>query len=250
MNTSRAIQAAFNNAVWCNAVCGAHGGAGRFSGLAWWNERRSPLYYPNLITLDQSAQGETIEPLVQQLLALPSLGNFGVKDSFCRLDLAHLHFAVLFEASWIWLEPDSPRAKQLPLRWGRVNTPPELAAWEAAWWRSVTPEASGQRQTLFPATLLQAPGVNFLAAYREARLVMGCALTQSDGTVGVSCIFSESIDPVAARADLVSEVSSLYPGQPLAGYVLGHELETARCCGFEEVGQLRVWLHEADRNEA
>ena len=126
--------------------------------------------------------------------------------------------------------------------------PPELVAWEAAWWRSAEPGRAETGPALFPAALLGLPEVELIAAYEGERLVAGCALTRSGDVVGLSCIHQESVDPFAARSDMVSEVLGRHPGLPLAGYESGRDLEAALRCGFEPVGPLRVWLADRERS--
>lgn len=44
-------QAALNNAEWCDAMCRAHGLPGVFTPRAWTNPARTPLFYPDAVTL-------------------------------------------------------------------------------------------------------------------------------------------------------------------------------------------------------
>ncbi len=43
--------AALNNAEWCDAMCRAHGLPGVFTPRAWTNPVRTPLFYPDAVTL-------------------------------------------------------------------------------------------------------------------------------------------------------------------------------------------------------
>ena len=63
----RAVQAARNNAAWCDAVCRAHGGATEFSAGLWRNRSASPPVYPNVIALDPSVPFATRDTLLQEL---------------------------------------------------------------------------------------------------------------------------------------------------------------------------------------
>ena len=45
------VDAARNNARWCNAVCFAHGKSGRFLEHMWVNAEAVPRFYPNAVTL-------------------------------------------------------------------------------------------------------------------------------------------------------------------------------------------------------
>ena len=250
MNNFRAIRAARNNAVWCDLVSKAHGGATHFSAAAWWNQRQSPPYYPNVVTLDPTATPDRLMPTVEELVASPALAAFAVKDSFCALELAKLNFFQLFEASWIWKAPARPSGQVLPIRWLAIHSASELAVWESAWWRSAAPEDPTRKPTLFPATLLAVPGVTFLAGYADDRLVAGCVLISSDDVVGLCCTFCETTDQQAAEADLVSEIHRRYPGRSIVGYESGERLRAALLRGFEPAGTLRVWLRHAAPVEA
>jgi hypothetical protein len=127
MNTFRAARVARNNAAWCNLVSIAHGGATHFSAAAWWNQRKGPPHYPNVVTLDPDAGPTAVLPIIGELLGSPSLAAFGVKNSFCTLDPANSGFFQRFHASWIWKAPARPRANTLPVRWTVLQEPSELA---------------------------------------------------------------------------------------------------------------------------
>ncbi len=242
MNTFRAVGAARNNAAWCNLISLAHGGATHFSSAAWWNQRQSPPFYPNVVTLDPEAGPTAVLPIIDQLLASPSLAGFAVKDSFCTLELEKVGFVRLFDATWIWKEAARPRPQTLPVRWAVLQEPGELAAWEAGWWRSAAPGDTTKRTRLYPATLLHTPGVVFLAGFVDNRLVAGCALASFDNVVGLSCSFYETTDPIAMESDLLSEIHRLNLDRPVVGYESGERLRAALLCGFEPIGSLRVWL--------
>jgi hypothetical protein len=90
--------AAAENASWCEAVCRG----GRFGPRAWTHPRRTPLYYPDAVTLDPRATAADVLPFVD--------GSAGcsVKDSFATLDLSAEGFTVLFDATWIACGPGVP----------------------------------------------------------------------------------------------------------------------------------------------
>jgi hypothetical protein len=105
---SRNQRAARNNALWCDAVCRAHGAAGELLDTLWWNPRPAPPLYPNLITLRDAGTA-----LVAHVRALDGRGlpaGWGVKDSFRSLDLGPLGFDLLFEASLDLVRPRRPRS--------------------------------------------------------------------------------------------------------------------------------------------
>lgn len=250
MNTFRAVRVARNNAAWCNLVSIAHGGATHFSAAAWWNQRKGPPYYPNVVTLDPDAGPTAVLPIIGELLGSPSLAAFGVKDSFCTLDPVNSGFFQRFHAIWIWKAPARPRANTLPVRWTVLQEPSELAKWEATWWRRATPGDTTPKPRLFPAALLHASDVAFVAGFVDDKLVAGCVLASSDDVVGLSCSFYETVDPIATESDLLSEIHRLHPDRPVVSYESGERLRAARLGGFEPVGALRVWLRNTPRVEA
>src|SRR6266478_3834742 len=135
MTSSRVEQAARNNAVWCETVCRVHGTPGEFHDALWLNRHPVPRFYPNVVTL--STQDGTAAQLanIQALVATGLPGRWGVKDSFCLLDLAARGFQPLFEATWLWRAPFQPLPNRAAsgLHWTWVQSAPELAKWEMAW---------------------------------------------------------------------------------------------------------------------
>jgi hypothetical protein len=96
--------AALNNAEWCDAVCRAHGWAGKFGPAAWLSPHRAPPFYPDVVTLDAVAGPEVLR-------AADLSPGCSVKDSFACWDLTSEGFEVLFEAQWIFRDtkpPDAP----------------------------------------------------------------------------------------------------------------------------------------------
>jgi hypothetical protein len=90
--------AAHNNAVWCDAVCRAHGIPGRFLDDAWVNPQRTPQFYPDAVTLT---------PHADVLGMIDRSAGAGIKDSFAALDLSAEGFSVLFDAQWIYHPPST-----------------------------------------------------------------------------------------------------------------------------------------------
>jgi hypothetical protein len=93
------IDAALNNAEWCDAVCRSHGLPTRFAGDVWVCLRRSPMFYPDAVTLAPAVAPADV------LRDIDTSAGCSVKDSFATLDLAPHGFEVLFEAEWIRLGP-------------------------------------------------------------------------------------------------------------------------------------------------
>jgi len=102
VTTSEAALGARNNALWCDAVCRAHGRPGEFQAGLWFNRQPVPRFYSNAITLSPK------DPVGQRAWVahlMTRRPGFSVKDSFVTLDLSGLGFDVLFEATWLWHDP-------------------------------------------------------------------------------------------------------------------------------------------------
>ncbi|MET9465242.1 hypothetical protein ABZY44_10570 [Streptomyces sp. NPDC006544] len=224
------LAAAHNNAAWCAAVSRD----GEFTAEAWVSARRTPLYYPDAVTLTRDTDAAALVGGMDT--ASPGAS---VKDSFAALDLAPAGFEVLFGAQWIHRPAGAPSAAPV-LEWAPVAGPAELDAWERAW--------DGEKSTgLFhPGLLTDHDGdIVFLAGRdAEGRILAGAAVNRTGEVVGVSNVFSVDGTPdEEAWAGALALVSSLWPGLTVVGYESGDDLDTALRQGFAAIGPLRVWVH-------
>jgi hypothetical protein len=237
MTGERTTQAARNNAAWCDAVCRAHGRPGEFCDGIWINRHETPRFYPNAVTLSATASAAQLER-IDEIVRAPLEGEWAVKDSFGNLDLAPRGFRVLFAASWIWRPPSLPRPSDASagVRWVRVRTASDLAAWEAAW--SGEPVAAG----IFRPALLGDENVTVFAASREGRIVAGGIANRTGDVVGLSNLFVPAHDSDALRTGCVAAVIDAFPHLPIVGYEQGEDLAAAQALGFEALGPLRVWV--------
>ena len=238
MDDHLSVQAAHNNAAWCDLVCRAHGLATRMLDGLWVNPQPGPRYYPNAITLDPHASEVQLHHL-RQLAAHGPPGGWGVKDSFAALDLGPLGFQPGFDAAWLHV----PTAQALPPassehHWQRVTTPDDLAAWEAAW---SADEPPGLPHVFLPP-LLNDPDVAFLASRDGDRIVAGVIANRSAEVVGVSNLFLPARASLAMRASAVAAAAAAFPGLPLVGYDRGDDLAEMLAIGFRAIGPLRVWF--------
>ncbi|WP_137989432.1 hypothetical protein [Streptomyces vilmorinianum] len=224
------MEAVRNNAEWCEAMCRAHGRPGAFGPRAWTNGRRTPLYYPDAVTLTADASVRDVLDTIDR-----SAPGASVKDSFAGLDLAGEGFELLFGARWIHRTAGLP-VPSTDASWRPVRTPEELAAWATAWSGGDADEAA-----LFRAELLADPATAVVAGYgADGRIVGGAVLSDSGTVTGVSNLFAaEGTDPAEAWAGCLALVRD---GVPVVGYESGDDLPPALALGFEEIGDLRVWL--------
>ncbi len=241
------IQATYNNAVWCDTIFRAHGWPGEFYPALWLNRHGSLPYYPNAVTLTGSSDLPIQYQQLQELGAGGLPAGWGVKDSFCALDLGSLGFRILFEATWICRAAGGRPNSLVPLHWQPIRTAAKLAAWEAAW-RSASGDDPA-RPRLFPPMLLADPQVVFLAVYQEGRIVAGAILNRTDTVVGLSNLFCTEGEVVAWWANCVVAADTLFPGLALVGYEHGQDLANAQAVGFGELGPLRIWVQQPPVNQ-
>ncbi|MFG2328502.1 hypothetical protein ACGFMM_02650 [Streptomyces sp. NPDC048604] len=245
--TNEIERAVRNNALWCEAMCRAHGRPGVFGPRAWTNARRTPLYYPDAVTL-------TADATVGEVLAGIDRGTpyASVKDSYATLDLEAEGFVPLFSAEWIHRPAERPAPAPTAAEWTEVRTAEGLAAWEAAW-RGDDEDAAG----LFRAELLADPTTTVLAGRDAAsgRVVAGAVLTEGAGVVGVSNLFAtDATDGTDATgeagvaeawAGALTAAAARWPALPVVGYEHGDALTAAVAAGFTATAPLRVWLAPA-----
>lgn len=216
--------AALNNARWCDAVCRAHGKAGRFLPHCWVNAAVVPRFYPNLVTTAR------LDDPAEQLGAVRILrdsnlpGHWAVKDSFSTLDLAPLGFDLLFEAQWIRKEAAPDLATHSRLRWTRTT--------------------AGNR--LLPAALFTDPDIAMFTGSRDGEVVAGGIANRASSVVGLSNVFAQVGNAAAVWTDLAALASVTFPGLPLVGYESGDDLAAALDSGFQAGDPLRVWARAVE----
>jgi hypothetical protein len=222
--------AARNNAEWCEAMCRSHGLAGSFSPQAWTAAVRTPLFYPDAVTLAPAADAAELVDMIDT--AAPGAS---IKDSFADCYLTGYGFGVLFDAQWIW-RPAGPPVAESGLDWEAVKDPVRLREWALAW------DGGDGNADLFGPALLADPAT-FVLAGRSAdgRTVAGAVASRSEAVVGVSNLFA--VDAEAAWPGVLAALDGLFPAVPVVGYEHGEDLAAAVRHGFEPVGPLRVWLH-------
>jgi hypothetical protein len=225
--------AARNNAEWCAAMSRSHGLTGEFGAQAWTAPARTPLYYPDAVTLVPGADPAALATQIDT--ATPGAS---VKDSFADLDLAEAGFQVLFEAQWIH-RPASPPAIASDLAWNVAADPDTLRAWARAW------DDGDGNADLFRPELLDDPTTYVLAGHSpDGRVIAGAVASRSDQVVGISNVFALEGGPDMAWPIVLIAVHRLFPTLPLVGYEHGGDnLAAAIRHGFEPIGPLRIWLH-------
>jgi hypothetical protein len=246
MTPLRIVQAARNNAIWCDTVCRAHGIPGEFHDRVWLNRHPVPRFHSNAITLSDRRDAATQLAYVQALITSGLPGTWSVKDSFYALDLARLGFQRLFEATWLW-RASSPMAlhpASAGTRWAWVNRASELARWETVWSGDAGNISASPQPRLFMPALLADQDVGFIAAYQDEKIVAVAIANRTDEVVGLSNVFVPSADSTWFWAGCIAMVQERFPGLPLVGYQRGSKLAVAQTLGFEAVQNLRVWIRQ------
>ncbi|MEV1248170.1 hypothetical protein [Nonomuraea sp. NPDC049750] len=252
MTDDRLLEAARNNAEWCDAVCRSHGSPGTFSALSWTNPGVSPTYYPDAVTLSPEATWADL------LAGVEGKRSASVKDSFAVLQPPP-GWDLLFEAEWIHRPAATTTGEATALTdeatasTGETTAPTGVAiapaatgdviVWEAVrdagtlrdWERACFPADDGD---LFRPSLLSE--VTVLAGRIDGDIVCGAALNASGSVVGVSNVFALGCDLDAAWSGTVALAAELFPGRPLVGYET--DPTPASRHGFTPIGPLRVWL--------
>jgi hypothetical protein len=74
------------------------------------------------------------------------------------------------------------------------------------------------------------------------RIVAGAIGNYSQTAVGISNLFTSTIDIDQAWSGAVDAISRHFPDLPLVGYEHGASLLAAQRAGFTNIGSLRVWV--------
>ncbi|GHA68368.1 hypothetical protein GCM10010305_08010 [Streptomyces termitum] len=219
-----------NNAVWCASMCRAHGLATAEGPRAWTSPRRTPLYYPDAVSLTGDATAADVLAGIDR-----TAPGASVKDAYARLDLAPEGFRPLFDATWIGRPAGAP-AGPAAAPAVRAGTPADLAAWALAWSGGDAAEAA-----LFRPDLLDDPSVTVLAVPGPGgRILGGAVLSTGARATGVSNLFAaDGTEPGAVWAAVLAAAD---PALPVVGYESGDDLAAALAAGLRPLGPLRVWL--------
>ncbi|MGI5426769.1 hypothetical protein [Streptomyces sp. CA-179760] len=213
-------------------MCRAHGVTGEFGADAWASPVRTPLYYPDAVTLEPGVDEDA-------LVARIDTGSPGasVKDGFADLELAETGFGVLFEAQWIH-RPAGSAPEAPDLVWDVAGDPDTLRAWALAW-----DDGAGNADLFRPELLADPETFVILGRAADGHITAGAVASRSEHVVGVSNVFGRNGGPDAAWPVVLRALARLFPTLPVVGYEQGQHLVVALRHGFEPLGPLRVWTH-------
>ncbi|HTK45078.1 MAG TPA: hypothetical protein VL749_06985 [Patescibacteria group bacterium] len=227
-----------NSLGWYQAVLRTHGLSGTLTDGIWACRGRVPPYYSNAMTVAPGWTAARAKVLLD--LAADLERPFSVKDSFAAMDAAAGNMRELFNAEWVLLDPSTapPETEPREVAWHRVTGALELDRWETAWRENGSP---ADTRVFLPA-LIKATGVALFAAYRDGRIVGGCAANRTPGAVGLSNVFAEADEVESVVAEALAQTVRFAPGMPVVGYESGDELARFVRLGFRPVGPLRILL--------
>lgn len=235
------LGAAHNNAVWCDTICRSHNVMGEFHETFWISPFRTPMYYPNLVTLSPIANLDPHQNALAKLLTTRRDHPISVKDSFAVLDLTPFGFHQLFQAQWLLRQAsaDLPHQGTADLQWKQITSEKELLQWEEAWSQTTL-----SRNHLFPPALLHDANICIVAAYKEKQIVAGAIANRTTEVVGLSNVFTPQRESERYWEGLLGVIAACYPALPIVGYEQDESLTVALRVGFTLLGPLHVWIKE------
>lgn len=223
---------AHNNALWCDAVLKAAGAKTEFLGGFWIAREKTLPLYPSIVTYSEKPGAD----LNAALAALPK--NSAVKDSYDRLDLAHLGFKKLFAGTWLFRPPQSSRKPPLQSDWHKAKHPEALKKWLAGW------NANESLHGVFSPKLLDLGAVDFASVAKGDTIRAGAVFNRGPKlngkeVVGLSNLFCRRSWRYSAMHDLLEPFAHM----SVCTYETDDDLlPVYRQLGFEECGPLAVWL--------
>jgi hypothetical protein len=241
MKSSITALAAYNNAMWCDAVCRAHDRPGEFHETLWFTRLGTPRFYPDAVTTAGVEAAPAQLKAIADLIGSTRRREWFVKDSFRCLRLNSLGFEPLFDAEWIAMSGARPDVRHnLPdYRSTIVTDEAGLIAWEQSWAGEEANATAIPQPSVFMPSLLADDSVVFVSIQGEDGIAGGGILNRGADVVGLSNLFGSKIDWV--WRSLTAMAGEIFPGLPLVGYEHGNELAAAKLAGFETVGPLRIW---------
>jgi len=218
-----------------------HGKSGHFESGLWCNTNQVPLFYPNIITLDQKI-GEAQKDIIDTITRINPKDNWAIKDSYAKLELEEDGFFELFESQWFYRSPelDLPKISAEKRQIVKIETETDLLLWEKAWSKHqpITPvEAS-----IFPKSLLSKPDVVILASIQGDEFISGLIANKTDDVIGISNLFGLSLFEHEKMVPLLGVIWESLGRKSFVGYESSEDIERAVEWGFEAIGALKVWM--------
>lgn len=230
-----------NNAKWCDLITKGHGKPGDFESGLWRNTNQVPLFYPNIITLDQKTS-EAQKDIIDTITSINPKDNWAIKDSYARLELEGDGFFELFESHWFYRssEIDLPNISAENFQIVKIETDSDLLRWEKAWskYQPITPVEG----SIFPKSILSKPDVVVLASIRGDEFISGLIANKTDDVIGISNLFGLSLFEREKMLPLLGIIWQSLGRNSFVGYESIEDIERAVELDFEAIGALKVWM--------
>jgi hypothetical protein len=241
MKSNITALAAYNNAMWCDAVCRAHGRPGEFQETLWLTRLGTPRFYPDAVTTSGVEAVPVQLKAIAELIGPTRRREWFVKDSFHCLPLNSLGFEPFFDAEWIAMNGTQPDMgqNQPEYRSSIVTDEAGLIAWERSWAGEESKLAATPQPRIFVPRLLADDSIVFVSVQGENGTSGGGILNRGADAVGLSNLFGSKMDWIYRSPAVVARET--FPGLPLVGYEHGTDLAAAKLAGFEAIGSLRIW---------
>lgn len=218
------VAAVGNNAAWCDLVCAALGIPGTFTTELYVNRNEVPRFYPNIITMSESAEESDV------VSAIGDREHRSVKDSFGRLDLTTIGMTRLFEAKWLFA-PTNPPKEGVECR--VVDGDAALHEWLTA--------RGAEGADVLGAAWSKRADLAFVSLVEGATVVGSGVLSQARGVVGLSNVVCCDGDPGRCWSSIAGASQSVFPDVAVVGYETGEDLSVAVSVGYKVLGPLTVW---------
>ncbi len=235
------LKAIKNNALWCDLITKGHEKVGTFEDELWCNTNEVPLFYPNIITLNQDF-GEAQKAIFDAISRIHPKDNWAVKDSYGTLKLESDGFFELFESHWFYrnAELDLPSVKAKKPQIVIIKTESDLNRWEKAWSEHQPLVPDGVR--MFPKSLLNRHDVVILASIQDNKIINGLIANKTEDVIGISNLFGLALFEPEKMVPLLELVWVLLGRLSFVGYESFEDIERAAEWGVEGTGKLKVWM--------
>lgn len=219
-----------DNIAWCSAVCTAHRSHERISSGTWVNLGVSPRFYPNIVTRCIDSQNE-VENLFNEVRILNQSKRWGIKDSFCDLELSDRGFEKAVSGHWYG---GIVTTEEGPADWATITSSQQLNSWEKAW--------GGGEQRTFPDSLLSDHRIRFWFKGHIDAIEAGFISFDSGPTVGISNWFSLDGHSIN-QMNVLQAVNSIAQQRPI---VCWSSDDLSQKTDLVRLGPLQVWISIMD----
>jgi hypothetical protein len=210
--------------------------------LIWYCLEETPPFYSNLVTVSENWRPDKIFEEIDRNFKKENWEKFSIKDSFSVLDLTKFGFKKLFDAQWIYLEAENfkPQKQSGKLNYKIVKNEIELKKWKIAW---DADENIGN--SIFYPQMLNDPKVFFVTGFDKDKIVSGCLINKTPDVLGISNFFAP-VETIDYWSEMINFIFDSIKCTDVVGYERSNFARELQTLGFEDVGDLTVWLKESN----